>query len=158
VIKRLETLKNTVNKYMADIRSHRLTICQSERKSVLSRRPSVHEFDRKWLKYHHESTVDLIIKFQWNTVPRYMIVGVYLLPDSVTMGEMFVHKGNKQYAEWNLIMLLRLFTLVSYLESWSWNTRRPQLCLLFALSVKLDLLLQGKKRGEAVWEQSAEYF
>jgi hypothetical protein len=33
--------KNTVNKYMADIRPDRLATCQSERKSVVSRRPSV---------------------------------------------------------------------------------------------------------------------
>jgi hypothetical protein len=37
----LESLKNTVNKYMADIRPDRLTTCQSELKSVVSRRPSV---------------------------------------------------------------------------------------------------------------------
>jgi hypothetical protein len=43
MIKRLEWLKNTVNKYMADIRPDRLTTCQSERKSVVSRRPSVSE-------------------------------------------------------------------------------------------------------------------
>jgi hypothetical protein len=42
MIKRLETLKNTVNKYMADIRPDRLTTCQSEQKSVESRRPTVH--------------------------------------------------------------------------------------------------------------------
>jgi hypothetical protein len=42
MIKRLEWLKNTVNKYMADIRPDRLTTCQSERKSVVSRRPSVY--------------------------------------------------------------------------------------------------------------------
>jgi hypothetical protein len=41
MIKRLERLKNTVNKYMADIRPDRLTTCQSERKSVVSRQPSV---------------------------------------------------------------------------------------------------------------------
>jgi hypothetical protein len=41
MIKRLEKLKNTVNKYMADIRPDRLTTCQSERKSVVSRRPIV---------------------------------------------------------------------------------------------------------------------
>jgi hypothetical protein len=41
MIKRLERLKNTVNKYMADIRPDRLTTCHSERKSVVSRRPSV---------------------------------------------------------------------------------------------------------------------
>jgi hypothetical protein len=41
MIKRLERFKNTVNKYMTDIRPDRLTICQSERKSVVSRRPSV---------------------------------------------------------------------------------------------------------------------
>jgi hypothetical protein len=41
MIKRLENLKNTVNKYMADIQPDRLTTCQSERKSVVSRRPSV---------------------------------------------------------------------------------------------------------------------
>jgi hypothetical protein len=41
MIKRLERLKNTVNKYMADIQPDRLTTCQSERKSVVSRRPSV---------------------------------------------------------------------------------------------------------------------
>jgi hypothetical protein len=41
MIKRLENLKNTVNKYMADIRPERLTTCQSERKSILSRRPSI---------------------------------------------------------------------------------------------------------------------
>jgi hypothetical protein len=34
MIKRSERLKNTVNKYMADIRRDRLTTCQSERKSV----------------------------------------------------------------------------------------------------------------------------
>jgi hypothetical protein len=38
---RLERLKNTVNKYMADIRPDRLTTCQTERKLVVSRRPSV---------------------------------------------------------------------------------------------------------------------
>jgi hypothetical protein len=41
MIKRLETLKNSVNKYMADIRPDQLTTCQSEQKSVVSRRPSV---------------------------------------------------------------------------------------------------------------------
>jgi hypothetical protein len=43
MIRSLERLKNTVNKYtrMADIRSDRLTTSQSERKSVVSRRPSV---------------------------------------------------------------------------------------------------------------------
>jgi hypothetical protein len=41
MIKRLEKLKNTVNKYMADIQPDRLTTCQSEQKSVVSRRPSV---------------------------------------------------------------------------------------------------------------------
>jgi hypothetical protein len=41
MIKRLESLKNTGNKHMADIRPDRLTTCQSERKSVGSRRPSV---------------------------------------------------------------------------------------------------------------------
>jgi hypothetical protein len=40
-IKRLEKLKNTVNKYMADIRPDRLTTCQSERTSIVSRRPSI---------------------------------------------------------------------------------------------------------------------
>jgi hypothetical protein len=39
--KRLERIKNTINKYMADIRPDRLTTCQSERKSVVSRRLSV---------------------------------------------------------------------------------------------------------------------
>jgi hypothetical protein len=42
MIKGLESLKNTVNKYMADIRPNQLTTCQSERKSVISRRPSVY--------------------------------------------------------------------------------------------------------------------
>jgi hypothetical protein len=41
MIKRLERLKYTVNKYMADIRPDRLTSCQSEQKSVVSRRPTV---------------------------------------------------------------------------------------------------------------------
>jgi hypothetical protein len=41
MIKKLERLENTVNKYMADIRRDRLMTCQSERKSVVSRRPSV---------------------------------------------------------------------------------------------------------------------
>jgi hypothetical protein len=40
MIKRLERLKNAVNKYVANIQPHRLTACQSERKSVLSQ-PSV---------------------------------------------------------------------------------------------------------------------
>jgi hypothetical protein len=44
MLKRLESLKNTVNKYMAGIRPDRLTTCQSERKSVISRRPSVVDF------------------------------------------------------------------------------------------------------------------
>jgi hypothetical protein len=41
MIQRLERLKVTVDKYMADIRPDRLTTCQSERKSVVSRLPSV---------------------------------------------------------------------------------------------------------------------
>jgi hypothetical protein len=44
MIKRLERLKNTVNKYKADVRPDRLTTCQSGRKSVVSRRPSVFLF------------------------------------------------------------------------------------------------------------------
>jgi hypothetical protein len=36
MIKRLERLKNTVNKYMADLRPDRLTTYQSERKLVVS--------------------------------------------------------------------------------------------------------------------------
>jgi hypothetical protein len=43
MIKRLERLKNTVHKYMGDIRPDRRATCQSERKSVVSRRPSVLE-------------------------------------------------------------------------------------------------------------------
>jgi hypothetical protein len=39
--KKIREVKNTVNKYMADIRPDRLTTCQSERKSVASRRPNV---------------------------------------------------------------------------------------------------------------------
>jgi hypothetical protein len=41
MVKRLKSIKNTVNKCMADIRPDRFTACQSERKSVVSRRPSV---------------------------------------------------------------------------------------------------------------------
>jgi hypothetical protein len=41
MIKGLERLKNTVNKYMADIQPDWLMTCQSERKSVTSRQPSV---------------------------------------------------------------------------------------------------------------------
>jgi hypothetical protein len=44
MIKRLERLKITVNKYMADIRPDRITTCKSEQKSVVSRRPSVITF------------------------------------------------------------------------------------------------------------------
>jgi hypothetical protein len=42
MIKRLDRIKNTVNTYRADIRPDRLTTCQSEQKSVVSRRPTVH--------------------------------------------------------------------------------------------------------------------
>jgi hypothetical protein len=48
MIKRLERLKNTVNKYMGDIRPDRLTTCQSGRKSVVSRRPSVYSESMKY--------------------------------------------------------------------------------------------------------------
>jgi hypothetical protein len=41
MIKRLESLKNTVNKYTADIRPDGFTTRQSEQKSVVIRRPSV---------------------------------------------------------------------------------------------------------------------
>jgi hypothetical protein len=41
MIKRLERLKNTVNRYMADLRPDRLTTYQSERKLVVFRRPGV---------------------------------------------------------------------------------------------------------------------
>jgi hypothetical protein len=46
-MKRLERLKNTVNKYMADIRPDRLTTCQSERKSGVSRRQSLLPYNIK---------------------------------------------------------------------------------------------------------------
>jgi hypothetical protein len=39
MIKRLERLKNTVNKYMADLRPDRHTSYQSERKLAVSRGP-----------------------------------------------------------------------------------------------------------------------
>jgi hypothetical protein len=39
--KKIRKVKNTVNKYMADLQSDRLMTCQSERKSVVSRRASV---------------------------------------------------------------------------------------------------------------------
>jgi hypothetical protein len=42
MIKRLERLKNTVNKYMADLRPDRLMTYQSERKLVVSQRPGVY--------------------------------------------------------------------------------------------------------------------
>jgi hypothetical protein len=42
MVKRLERLKNTFNKYMADIRPDRLTTRQSKWKPVVSRRPSVY--------------------------------------------------------------------------------------------------------------------
>jgi hypothetical protein len=41
MLNRLKRLKNTINKYMADIWPDRLMTCQSERKSVISQRPSV---------------------------------------------------------------------------------------------------------------------
>jgi hypothetical protein len=37
--------KNTVNKYMTDIRPDRLTTCQSEWKSVVSQRASVYQIN-----------------------------------------------------------------------------------------------------------------
>jgi hypothetical protein len=40
----IKRLKRSVNKYVADIRPDRLTTCQSERKSVVSRRPCVLNF------------------------------------------------------------------------------------------------------------------
>jgi hypothetical protein len=40
MIKTLKRLKNTANKYMADLQPDRLTTCQSERKSIVSRRPT----------------------------------------------------------------------------------------------------------------------
>jgi hypothetical protein len=47
----LERLKDTVNKYMADIRLDRLTTCQSEQKSVVSRRPgrAIAQAVSRWL-------------------------------------------------------------------------------------------------------------
>jgi hypothetical protein len=39
--KKIREVKNTVNKYIADIRPDRLMTCRSELKSVVSRRPSV---------------------------------------------------------------------------------------------------------------------
>jgi hypothetical protein len=47
MIKRLERLKNTVNKYMADIRPDWPKTCQSERKSVVSRRPSILSYNMR---------------------------------------------------------------------------------------------------------------
>jgi hypothetical protein len=44
MIKRLERLKNTVNKYMADLRPDRLMTYQSERKLVISQQPGVLAF------------------------------------------------------------------------------------------------------------------
>jgi hypothetical protein len=41
MIKRLERLTNTVNKYMADPRPDRIMTYQPERKLVVSRRPGV---------------------------------------------------------------------------------------------------------------------
>jgi hypothetical protein len=41
MIKRLERLKNTANKYMADLQPDQHTTYQSERKLVVSRRPGV---------------------------------------------------------------------------------------------------------------------
>jgi hypothetical protein len=41
MIKRLERLKNTANKYMADLQPDQLTTYQSERKLVVSRRSGV---------------------------------------------------------------------------------------------------------------------
>jgi hypothetical protein len=41
MIKRLERLRNTVNKYMADLRPDRFTTYQSKRKLLVSRRPGV---------------------------------------------------------------------------------------------------------------------
>jgi hypothetical protein len=43
MIKRLEMLKNTVNKYMTDIRPDRLTTCQVRTEVGISRRPGVHD-------------------------------------------------------------------------------------------------------------------
>jgi hypothetical protein len=57
MIKRLERLKNTVNKYMADIRPDRLKTCQSEQKSVVSRRPSVFVLVYCILTGHDETVV-----------------------------------------------------------------------------------------------------
>jgi hypothetical protein len=51
MIKRLERLKSTVNKYMDDKQPDRLTTCQSERKSVVSQ-PSVHDMGQvKYFPY-----------------------------------------------------------------------------------------------------------
>jgi hypothetical protein len=53
MIKRLARLKNTLNKYMADIRPERLTTCQSEREWVVTRQTSVlwhiHSISVSWV-------------------------------------------------------------------------------------------------------------
>jgi hypothetical protein len=43
MIKRLERLKNTLNKYMADVQPDRFTTCHSGQKLVVSRRPGVYD-------------------------------------------------------------------------------------------------------------------
>jgi hypothetical protein len=60
---RLERLKNTVNKYMSDVRPDRPTTCQSERKSVVSRRRSVFAFGAISLNhiYTHQPKIVNII-------------------------------------------------------------------------------------------------
>jgi hypothetical protein len=58
MIKRLKRLKNNVNKYMADIRPDRLTTCHSDRKSVVSRRPSVVTWFREELAQVTKSYMD----------------------------------------------------------------------------------------------------
>jgi hypothetical protein len=60
MIKRLERLKHTVNIYIyiAEIRPDRITTCQSERKSVVSQRPSVLEVPLFSQYILHEETCD----------------------------------------------------------------------------------------------------
>jgi hypothetical protein len=71
MIKRLERFKNTVNKYMADVRPDRLTTCQLERKSVVNRRPSVYNCKNatSWKKiksFYYIGTKSLGKMTQWD--------------------------------------------------------------------------------------------
>jgi hypothetical protein len=127
---------------MADIRPDRLTICQSERKSVVSRRPSVHTkyIPERWKGRNYSEDAHGRIKLKWTLMSIAWASPITIRVES-SVGLLWTHYPNSGS-----------YSAASTMTSWVTSSFSRT---LFHAVMLRHVRLHGSRWGSDRWQSDA---